>query len=771
MAVRDLGKAVVAFTKPDGTPALLDPVTTAVPNGLAKIITNLSEARAADPIKDGKSKVLPNPNSPISSVLNLQNVVYNPLENFASYSPLWTLAVLTPKQFNNPDLYRKNPDDLENVVFSSGGRFDNVKVDNANARIVSQRVQTASGTPEYFVNNFVMKATVAANERTGNSNAVNFEFDIYEPYSMGLLLQSLQVAAKQAGYLNYLDNAPYVLRLDFEGWTESGLKLSSVLPKFFVLKLTSVKFTVNEQGSSYKVIGVPYNHAGFADTVNAIFNDVKITVGPKGTVEEALQSGAESLASVLNGIEATLVKDNKIGIPDVYDIQFPNSSAEFTRATKLTKTNSATQDPNNKDKNVIPGTKVQFVSDFDANVIGGSKFGFTAADGGNFPFKKRDDSVNDKGLVIRDNMTIDPTKRTFQFAQGQTVTSIINQIILSSEYAKAAVIKQNAVDNLGFIKWWKIDVQVEMLEYDDKTGDFAKKITYRVLPFQIHHTVFSSVSTAPIGYPELQKKIVKAYNYIYTGANVDVLKFDIQIDNLFYSGINSSAENKSAKGADPNTSGGTGKKPAETTETPSGPDAKKVAVASGGRARNTRSPDLLKKAVGGTGATDVAKEVAENFHQSFLSGSSADMIKVNLEILGDPYWMVDSGFANYFAKPDPANDQQTEDGTMNYESGDVFVYLTFRTPVDINESTGLYQWPLAGKESPFTGIYRVIMCESSFQDGNFKQKLECLRMPGQEKDFKDAPAEDKKQTPYKESVLATILKKPVSEKSTPQEKS
>jgi hypothetical protein len=44
-------------------------------------------------------------------------------------------------------------------------------------------------------------------------------------------------------------------------------------------------------------------------------------------------------------------------------------------------------------------------------------------------------------------------------------------------------------------------------------------------------------------------------------------------------------------------------------------------------------------------------------------------------------------------------------------------------------------------------------------------------MPGQEKDFKDAAAEDKKQATYKEAVLATILKKPVSEKSTPQDQS
>jgi uncharacterized membrane protein len=40
-----------------------------------------------------------------------------------------------------------------------------------------------------------------------------------------------------------------------------------------------------------------------------------------------------------------------------------------------------------------------------------------------------------------------------------------------------------------------------------------------------------------------------------------------------------------------------------------------------------------------------------------------------------------------------------------------------------------------------------------------------------EKDFKDAAAEDKKQATYKEAVLATILKKPVSEKSTPQDQS
>jgi hypothetical protein len=67
---------------------------------------------------------------------------------------------------------------------------------------------------------------------------------------------------------------------------------------------------------------------------------------------------------------------------------------------------------------------------------------------------------------------------------------------------------------------------------------------------------------------------------------------------------------------------------------------------------------------------------------------------------------------------------------MNYESGNVYIYLTFRTPADINETTGLYDFSVAGKDSPFGGIYRVNMCENIFADGQWRQKLKLLRMPG-----------------------------------------
>jgi hypothetical protein len=676
----------------------------------------------------------------------------NPLEQYASYTPVWTLACLEPKQFNDPRSYRKDGQ-LKHIVMSSAGRFD------------AERVNTAYGKPEFYINNFTMKTVVAANQRTGNSNAIKFEWDIYEPYSMGLLLQSLQVAAKNAGYINYLDNAPYVLRLDFMGFGELQERIQSVTPKFFTLKLTSVKFSVTESGSTYKMEAVPYNHQGFADDINTTYNDLKLSanVGSVGTVKELLSTGENSLQAALNQIEAKLVNEKQVTYPDVYEIQFPERTSDFDvdSAGKVT-VKRAVQDPANVTesggKQVITGTAIQVQTTFSSNKIGQSEFGFDQSRPGNFPFKKAGDQIDEKtGLVKRDNMTIDPKNRSFQFSQGQSITAMINQIILSSNYAKEALVPQKD----GFVRWWRIDVQIELREFDPLIADFARKITFRVVPFLVHHTIFSNPNTSPIGYPELARKIIKRYDYIYTGQNVDILKFDININNLFYTGTNTSAEKDTAVSAASDDSG-PAEKTVKTTKTAKG-SSPTAAAANLGRRRPKRNPELLKKSnLGGDNATDTERKVAEAFHEAFLSGSSGDLIKINLETLGDPYWIVDSGMGNYFseaANDDPTS-QITKDGSMNYESGDVFIYISLRTPADVDEIGGLYQFSsVMGKESPFSGIYRVIACTNNFNEGLFKQTLECVRMPGQALEFKDLPADAKPKevTPPNKAVSTEIV--------------
>jgi hypothetical protein len=64
-------------------------------------------------------------------------------------------------------------------------------------------------------------------------------------------------------------------------------------------------------------------------------------------------------------------------------------------------------------------------------------------------------------------MTIDPKARAFQFGQKQSLTSMINQVVLSSDYAKKAILDKNqggfGTTVEGYIKWFKLDVQIELL--------------------------------------------------------------------------------------------------------------------------------------------------------------------------------------------------------------------------------------------------------------------------------------------------------------------
>jgi hypothetical protein len=723
VAINYLGK-ILDLKKPDGTPILPFNTQTALNLGSVSNITNFSISKATDFLKNGATSTLSDPTKSSSlAKKNLPNLVANPMEQFASYTVLWTLACLSPKQFNNPSSYRNNSSSLKNIIFSSGGRYND------------QRVNTFFGSPEYFINNFTMNCVIGSNEKTGNSNAIKFSFDIIEPHSMGLLLQSMQNAAVKAGYLSYLDNTPYVLKMDIQGYDELGRVIKTIKSKYFTLKLTSTTFTVSEGGSVYKVEATPYNHHGFSDAVNITYTDLKISGGKEGIVKEVLSTGEQSLAAVLNRNEEKLKEEGRITELDQYAVQFPVLASEwYSSAGSGTPPKRATEDPNAPPPGtVITGgaAKAQDTANLPYNPLGTASLGFDSKSGGNALFKRANDQIDEKtGVIKRDGMTIDPKTRAFQFGQRQSLTSIINQVVLSSDYAKKAILEKPdgfGTTPEGYIKWFKLDVQIELLEYDPIVGDYAKKFTYRVVPYYVHQSTFANPSSAPVGYSELMKTVVKEYQYIYTGQNVDVIKFDIKINNLFYVGTNPSPENEGAQTS--NQDQKLAEQKNKTTKTGQG-QAPAAQAAQMGRARPHRSPKLLAGYKGGSSDKSTEQNIAENFQQAFISGNSADLVSVDLEIMGDPYWIIDSGMGNYFSPAASPTAQITNDGTMNYEGGNVYIYLTFRTPADINETTGLYDFSVAGKESPFGGIYRVNFCENIFTDGQWRQKLKCVRMPG-----------------------------------------
>ena len=712
---RDTGGGL-KVTKPDGTSvASFNPsnipvgsVTTganAVLNAGSTSVSSLVNAATIEPTATAGP----------SGLRDLPSVQPNLLENFATYTTLFTLAALTKEEINNPFLYRNGGFSDGQVVLSSAGRYD------------EKRARTASGTPEYFIDNFQMTIVMSASPDAGSSPAVNMSFDVYEPYSMGLFLQSLQYAAIQAGDGDYLRSI-FCLKIEFVGFDEKGNSYAAVDPRYYAVQLKRSNFTVSEGGSQYKFEAVPQNHTAFSDIANKVYTDVSL-VGE--TVKEALVTGERSLEKMLNEAQIKRASDGQALLPDKYEIHFPESSSEELPGVDDAATGGATINLGTTDAQVIKSSKnVLNQVSFSTNTIGSASFNFEIDSGGTYVAPKASQTYDETtGKIDTSKVNVESKRRTFQYSQNSSITQIITAIILESDYAKKNLKPENWDE--GFINWFRIDMQVQLLGRDTIRNEWAKKLIIRVMPYRVHHSIFINPQSAPTGYPELKDKIVKQYDYIYTGQNNDLLKFDIQINNAFFTGINPSADGTGGRttNRDINSAGNDDIEKAQVDTGDAGPETLFSPTGTPAVRPDPKASELL---MGGSGNITTATDIATQFHKAFTSNVT-DMISINFEIMGDAYWMPDSGIGGYIASADP-NSLATTDGAVNYEAGDSYVYIRFRSPVEPKESGGDYLF-VDTADNPFSGIYKVIKVEQHVNGGAFKQTLKALRMPLQASDF------------------------------------
>lgn len=601
----------------------------------------------------------------------------NVLEQFASYNCLWTFACASPGQLNSQS-YRSGK--LPNVIASSGGRDG------------GSRVQTAYGAPEYNIDNVSLNAVVAPTNGTGSGPWSKIEFELFEPYSMGLFLQSCQAAALNCGYQSYLDNAAYVLRLEFVGWTGPGSGMT-VGPYNWLVKLMNANFTVNEAGSTYKVECFPYNHVALSQQMNKIFNDVKL-VGK--TANEALIDHPDfSLVTFLNKREDQLKKDNKKTYVDKYNIEFIGDN------------------PYGKG----PGNNLEFTPE---------------SQGGTEKPKRAGDTWDEaSGKVVRGKMSLNPKEKSLQFSQDTSIQNIIDQVVLSTKEARDRATKEDLIDGQGRVTWWKTDVDVKLLDFDPKLKDFAKDVTFRVQPYKIHHSAYLAPEASSKGIAACKAAAHKEYNYIYTGKNTDIIKFNIEIKNMMFTAIDPNKVEDTGIQANQSTNVSVASKTmtSKQSDGAAGPSTGGNAV-SGKLDMSTGNLPFN----GGSGVMSTEQKIANEFYMAYLN-SVGNQINLDLEILGDPFWLPELGYSNFHGDGDS---QVSGNGTMNHELTDIYCVVNFRTPADPDAGgaagafPGLYYFPEGAAPSPFSGLFKVTKVESKFRGNLFSQTLGGFRIPAQD---------------------------------------
>lgn len=600
----------------------------------------------------------------------------NILKGYTNVTYGWTMVPLSQEQLKKLQ-EGTLPTLLNDVIFSTAGRFDKERVEIYDAS------NAGRAKPEYFINNVEINTFATPTRISGLSGNLTINFDIIEPYSLGLFMQSLQAAALKSGWTNYIE-CPYLLKLQFFGTTPGGQQIQIPASRDYPIKLQQISFTANEGGSKYIVKAIDFNLEAFNNVYGSYYSSVDIEAANVG---EALTA----LDIVLNKDQQTKKDEGLIETPDFYRINIEGPLQSTIQQSKFA---NIGQQPSNK------GSKTK--------------------------------TTQNQTAVVRSTPV--PGTRAFNWAKqerGLRIIDMIEEIMKSSEYCTNALKPEN-ISKKGYVNWYRVSAKIEpkgkKWEVDAIQNRPAYNITYVIKPYKTHHSNFKVGSDPTIGLQDIATTIRKKYQYLYTGQNDEIVRWELKFDNTFYTAMSTQGFGNQrgaidSAGKTVTTQGTGGNQPGTNTVgltqlTPAG--------------RLLAASESYKKPMGGGTVDDVAIRVARAFEQSLLLDT--EMITLDLTILGDPYYLSKSGVFLDFVQPVNEEAQINNDGTMASEDIEIRVYLSFKSPVDgplMGQS--FYQFPAAGfTDSPYSGLYRVRTVKSKFNDGVFTQELNLFRDRGQQ---------------------------------------
>lgn len=601
-------------------------------------------------------------------------ILPNPLSQFSLFNYKLTLGAYDSNALTDQiDLAR-----IKKVVESGNGPDSRTKVDG--------------GDWDFYFGEVEIESLIGYNRLSKGTNVTNISFEIIEPYSIGLFLQALQVATLSVDEFagNYA-NGVFILAVEFVGYDDDGFSLSiDNTTRYIALRLTNVEIDIDTKGSKYKVSAIPWTEQALSDSFGQIKSDVSFNFKKSGpfTLKDLLKESDESFELVVNKRnEEILSSRGSKKTPDKIEIIFPEGSED----------------------------------------LGNTKLSFTSNTGGPIATPK-ENTVIENNTIKRKNITFEPNNRQFQFKQGTSIVSILTEVMMHTDYCKKSL-QAKAQEPSGMIDWFRIETGFVPISKIQGTGRPAYNIQYKIVKYKVHSSRIAHPNSKP-DYASLLSNVVKEYNYIYTGKNTEVLNFNINLKLAFFT-TTFADRNK----ADPSTvyssqMSSAGKDSSETNQFhKNDPDDFQDNVDPSMPVRTTGALTSRRSGVGGGPTDDYLSLLARSFQENLLN-SSEEMLQADIEIMGDPYYVVGSGTANY-SESNTGSFNLTANGEVDYQNGEVHVVFNFRTPVDIDPFTGLADFGSTEIAKGFSGLYQLVSVTNNFKGGKFTQVLHCFRLPNQ----------------------------------------
>lgn len=516
--------------------------------------------------------------------------VPNPLHDFASYTYTWSLWWLSIGDANA----LSGKTEAGNAITYPLGFSSYVIAEDAGL-YPNRRLPTTYGL-NYYIQDVKFTTVIGLNKNTKSTNAIEGEFTVIEPYGV-TLVDALIEHSTNAG-TTYTSN-PYMLELNFTGYDDAGNPITPAeahtFRKRFPIKILTCNISVTGKGAEYKFRFVPTGGGeAHSEEMRTLPKAVSITAG---TVNEFFNGDPKAdpptkgLVGELKDFYAAEVKKGDRQIADMIKFEFDPEIGK-SKITSKQLTSLAQSNPSTKN--------------------------------------------------------LDLSKNTFNLPKGTTYLDIIDKVMAQSDWLvnKQLQLEQNdkttpgkeppAKSQTKVFTAFKTLTAVKYLSFDKQRGTLGKEITYKIHQYPTWNSNHPDL-------PQLadsRSHTTKAYNYLYTGKNVDILDLKLQFDATWFTAVNKYTKDKAATNTTLSTAKNTAGAEQGTLSTTLGflskfiPQLGSIPTSTPmrfhnivGDQSNTIGMNIINRP-GAQRAADVIK--------SIYSSSGGDMVSVDLKIVGDP---------------------------------------------------------------------------------------------------------------------------------------
>ena len=603
---------------------------------------------------------------------------------------------------------------------------------------------------DIFFENLNIVSTVGPNPERGLANFTKMDFEMHEPFGV-TLVEKLRGSAFVNGWTDYQD-APFLLTMEWKGTDENGKVIGNTGPgagihsqgllRKIPIYISRVQFEVDQGGARYTAIAVPYGDMAYDDRFKFPRKQMNVSATELSHVisKTAFKHGVGGGHPIMKGksrtdysdfksnqkfgtwiyqVEESLYKqmidEQKEGVRELLDtykftvskeiIEFGDKYFTPLQTTKSEETKSLWKfwEKEDKPKAVI-------------NTGEGGVDMRTALP------KFFEDAIRSlagyQWLVDSFWYSYGSMKLTDAGVTGATDRKKV------LEYLKNAEAFQKDLEEDQYVNWFMIKPNVvpDVTQFDKIRKVHPKIITYHAIPTKLHILKFIKPGIS-FGKVDWKKYARKKYDYIYTGDNVDVQSLKIDYKSAyFFRNVRPIHVTETQKGAWNEFSEDFEKTVEDIWGQEDYPEE---------RIPFRQEPSLIK---GSNTMSTIAGTKSQEFYD-YITNPQADMMKIELEILGDPAYICQDMYTTlaidrkYWAK----RVYNEKYDCFNVEQYQPLILVNYRLPDEPEEREAvMFQKQLSYSESLFfNGVYQVTRVDSRFQNGEFTQVLTCVRMNNQ----------------------------------------